>query len=140
MPLNFSGKYWRIQDLEKEFSKPAAIIYPIITSLEGVAKIGSSLLVPDSLLPIIRKRIDISNSYTVGTAAVILRVSQRLIMKMLDYGLPAFKNGGDIRIWKTHIPDLQRAIFEIRQKEGDFNDSHIAEALKKAMNGTQGHD
>lgn len=141
MSLNLSGKYWRIQDLEKEFSKPAAILYPILNSLTGVIRIGSVFLVPDALLPVIRQRINMSNSYTQSTVMVILRINKKLLGELISHGLPVFKNdNGEARIWKSCVPALQRAIFEIRQRQGDFNESHIDEALKMAMAEGESHD
>lgn len=134
MSINLSGKYWRLKDLEKKFSKSVSIIYPIIKSLAGVKRIGSVILVPDYIMPILRKKIGRTYSYNLSSAAFHLGISKKLLKELITGGLPAWKaDNQEPRIWKSQIPALKNAIAIIRQKYGKFNESHIAEALKIAM-------
>lgn len=134
MSINLSGKYWRLQDLEKEFSRPASNLYPILNSLTGVVRVGAIFLIPDAIMPVLRQRIAHNDSYTIGTAAIMLKISEGLVKRFIAQGLPVCKSeNNQPRIWKAHIPALQNAIAEIRRRHGGFNKEHVAEALEIAM-------
>lgn len=140
MVLNLSGKYYRISDLEKEFGKSAFTFYPILNSLDGVIKIGFCYLIPEGLMPMIRKKIKHKESYTRSTASAKLHINPFLFDAFIEHGLPAMKDeNGNIRIAKDYIPALKKALETIQIKYGKPESAYADEIVKLAMKG-KGND
>lgn len=128
MPVDLCGKYWTISEL-KNLGFRYGTLLEFIKKQKEVIKVSSVYLVPDSLLPILQKKGGPKDKIAIATAANLCRVSPGLMGKVAEKGF--FQDG---RIDKKYIPALERAIEEIRQREGKISVIHAEEVARLAMN------
>lgn len=132
MPLNLSGKFWRVDDLERELGKPVAIIYPLLNNLQGVIKVGYAFLVPDYLIPNLKAQIEKKDSYTISSLARMLNCSNSLINALILKGLPVITCADSHRIPKKYLKGLKSALQEVQIKYGGVSAIHAEEILSLA--------
>lgn len=115
MALNLSGKYWQISELEKKLGVPAQKIYPILNSMNGVIRVGYSYLMPDNLMPYLKKQLEKKKYYSITTVARLIGSNPETVKLFIANGLPCVIIGIDEpRIEKGMIEILKKALDEAR--------------------------
>lgn len=134
MALNLSGKYMTVNELERLLGKSAWSLYPILNSMQGVVKIGSSYLIPEALLPELRHKVALIDSHALATAAARVGVNQCFLNDMANSGLPFLRDQhGNTRIRKQDIPAIKKAVKLLKGKYGALGSEHIKEAADLAI-------
>lgn len=133
MPLDLSGKYWRIAELEEKLCATRAQIFPVIKGREGVIKISGTYLVPQSLIPVLDEVFKNTDSLTLSSTAYKVRAGVQVIKKVLQLGFPHERADGDFLIKKSNIPALKNAIDEVRERDGKVSVLKSNEITEKAL-------
>lgn len=134
MPLDLSGKYWRVYELEKKYNMSTKMIGNILKDVPGIIHIGPTYLIPDDKLKIFDDKSYLDREYTpLLTFANRIKVNSKVFEGIINNGFSSISLNDVVYLKISELPALEKAIDYVRGKYGKVSILKKDELIEKAV-------